>query len=63
VSTPDRRRLELQAALTAAGVAPRAGDGAAVHKLTQLDDATVDAVIGWIGAAAQRPSWPRPQTV
>ncbi|WP_407548500.1 hypothetical protein QOM21_04970 [Streptomyces sp. Pv4-95] len=55
VSTPDRRRLELQAALTAAGVAPMAGDGAAVRKLAQLDDATVDAVIDWIGAAAQRP--------
>ncbi|MFH8570455.1 hypothetical protein [Streptomyces sp. NPDC017993] len=63
VSTPDRRRLEMQAALTAAGVAPMAGDGAAVHRLAQLDDATVGAVIRWIGAAAQRPSWPRPQAV
>ncbi|MEV0372411.1 hypothetical protein AB0I10_21680 [Streptomyces sp. NPDC050636] len=53
VATPDRRRLDIQAALTKAGVAPAAGDAAAVRAIAGLDDATVAAVIGWIGAAAQ----------
>ncbi|MGW1378900.1 hypothetical protein ACWD6P_32170 [Streptomyces sp. NPDC002446] len=62
VALPDRRRLDVQAALTAAGVAPAAGDQAAVAELAGLSDATVRAVIGWIGAAAQA-SWPRPHAV
>ncbi|UQA97225.1 hypothetical protein [Streptomyces halobius] len=53
VATADRRRLDLQAALTKAGVAPAAGDAAAVRALARLDDATVAAVIGWIGTAAE----------
>ncbi|MFI6765476.1 hypothetical protein [Streptomyces sp. NPDC050355] len=62
VALPDRRRLDLQVALTAAGVAPAAGDQAAVAELAGLSDAAVQAVIGWIEAAA-RASWPRPHAV
>lgn len=62
VALPDRRRLDIQAALTAAGVAPTAGDQAAVAELVGLSDGTVQAVIGWIEAAAQA-SWPRPRAV
>lgn len=60
VARPDGRRLDLQAALTAAGVAPSDGDPAAMAALAALSDATVHTVIGWIEAAAQasRP-WPR----
>ncbi|UKY54211.1 hypothetical protein [Streptomyces inhibens] len=62
MALPDRRRLEIQAALTAAGVAPADGDAAAVAELAGLSDTTVRAVIDWIGAAA-RTSWPRPHAV
>ncbi|MFB6435549.1 hypothetical protein ACFCVY_02015 [Streptomyces sp. NPDC056411] len=62
VSLPDRRRLEIQAALTAAGVAPADGDPAAMAELAGLSEATVRAVLGWIGAAA-RASRPRPHAV
>ncbi|MFJ9407470.1 hypothetical protein [Streptomyces sp. NPDC101393] len=61
VSTPDLRRLDIQAALTAAGVAPVTGDSAAVHQIAHLDEATVTAVISWIGAAAQGSERARPR--
>ncbi|MCB5910717.1 hypothetical protein [Streptomyces pinistramenti] len=53
VSTSDRRRLDLQVALTAAGVAPAPEDAAALRALAGLDDATTTAVINWIGTAAR----------
>ncbi|MGX1851832.1 hypothetical protein [Streptomyces sp. NPDC055299] len=58
VAMPDRRRQELQAALSAAGVAPADADLAALAEIAGLGDTTVVAVIGWLGAAA-RASWPR----
>lgn len=62
VALPDHRRLDLQAALTAAGIAPAAGDAVAVTDIAGLGDATVRAVIGWIEAAG-RASWGRPHAV
>ncbi|MEU8781168.1 hypothetical protein [Streptomyces sp. NPDC048637] len=62
VAMPDRRRLDLQAALTAAGVAPTDGDLAALAEIAALGDTTVGAVITWLGTAA-RASWPRPHAV
>ncbi|MFE1173338.1 hypothetical protein [Streptomyces sp. NPDC058773] len=62
VAMPDRRRLELQAALTAAGVAPTDGDLAALAEIAALGDTTAGAVITWLGTAA-RASWPRPHAV
>ncbi|MFI7102398.1 hypothetical protein ACIBK8_23930 [Streptomyces sp. NPDC050161] len=56
VSTSDRRRLDLQVALTAAGVAPAPEDAAALRVLADLDDATTTAVINWIGTAARTAS-------
>lgn len=54
MAADDRKRLEVQAALTAAGVAPRAGDYAALRRIAALDDTSVAAVIGWIRTAAGR---------
>ncbi|MFH8680540.1 hypothetical protein [Streptomyces lydicus] len=62
VALPGRGRPDLPAALAAAGVAPSAGDQAALAELAGLDDTTVRAVIGWIEAAA-RASWSRPRAV
>ncbi|GAA2594669.1 hypothetical protein ACWCO0_08055 [Streptomyces tubercidicus] len=62
VALPDRRRQDLQAALTAAGVAPTDGDLAALAAIAALGDTTAGAVINWLGAAA-RASWPRPHAV
>ncbi|GAB7029559.1 hypothetical protein AB0G35_25895 [Streptomyces sp. NPDC021749] len=62
VALPDSRRLDLQAALTAAGIAPQAGDAVAVADIAGLGDAAVRAVIGWIEAAG-RASWGRPHAV
>ncbi|MFE2557285.1 hypothetical protein ACFXGT_14910 [Streptomyces sp. NPDC059352] len=44
----DRRRLELLAALTAAGVAPLPGDLEAIEVLCTLDDATHIALRRWL---------------
>ncbi|MEV4948560.1 hypothetical protein [Streptomyces sp. NPDC053755] len=44
----DRRRLDLHAALTTAGVAPLPGDLAAIEALCRLDDATHTALQRWI---------------
>ncbi|MEU8684139.1 hypothetical protein [Streptomyces sp. NPDC048611] len=62
VAMPDRRRLDLQAALTAAGVAPTDGDLAALAEIAALGDTTAGAVINWLGTAA-RGSWPHPHAV
>ncbi|WP_310726228.1 hypothetical protein [Streptomyces sp. N2A] len=62
VALPDHRRPDLQAALTAAGIAPEAEDAVAVAQIAGLGDATVRAVIGWIEAAG-RTSWARPHAV
>ncbi|MER6838944.1 hypothetical protein [Streptomyces platensis] len=62
VALPDRRRQDLQAALTAAGVAPTDGDLAALAQIAALGDTTAGAVIHWLGTAA-RASWPRPHAV
>ncbi|MFI5824940.1 hypothetical protein ACIA8I_38600 [Streptomyces rishiriensis] len=48
MAAADRRRLELQAALIRAGVAPEAGDLHAVDALSALDDTVNDAVRRWI---------------
>lgn len=44
----DRRRLELHAALTTAGIAPLPGDLAAIEALCTLDDSTHIALQRWI---------------
>ncbi|WP_328404467.1 hypothetical protein OHS70_35555 [Streptomyces sp. NBC_00390] len=44
----DRRRLDLHAALTTAGIAPRPGDLAAIEALCALDDRTNATVQRWI---------------
>ncbi|MGW0700167.1 hypothetical protein ACWD0A_12805 [Streptomyces sp. NPDC002867] len=44
----DRRRLDLHAALTTAGIAPRPGDLAAIEALSTLDDTTHTALQRWI---------------
>ncbi|MEU6934394.1 hypothetical protein AB4225_18700 [Streptomyces sp. 2RAF24] len=44
----DRRRLELHAALTTAGIAPRPGDLDAIEALCRLDDTTHTALQRWI---------------
>ncbi|MEV4333723.1 hypothetical protein AB0K02_24825 [Streptomyces sp. NPDC049597] len=47
----DRRRLDLHAVLTAAGIAPRPGDLAAIEALCALDDTTHAALQRWITRA------------
>ncbi|MFC8270941.1 hypothetical protein ACFUJR_00040 [Streptomyces sp. NPDC057271] len=44
----DRRRLELHAALTTAGIAPLPGDLGAIEALCGLDDTIHDALLRWI---------------
>ncbi|RKT05996.1 hypothetical protein BX286_4029 [Streptomyces sp. 3211.6] len=44
----DRRRLDLHACLTAAGIPPRAGDLHAIEVLTLVDDTTYAALRRWI---------------
>ncbi|MER7521065.1 hypothetical protein [Streptomyces sp. NPDC126499] len=44
----DRRRLELHATLTAAGIAPLPGDLDAIEALCRLDDTTHVALRRWI---------------
>ncbi|MCX5134819.1 hypothetical protein OOK06_22355 [Streptomyces sp. NBC_00340] len=48
MAAADRRRLELQAALIRAGVAPAPGDLHAVEELSALDDIVNDTVRRWI---------------
>ncbi|MEU7033901.1 hypothetical protein [Streptomyces sp. NPDC046237] len=47
----DRRRLDLHAALTAAGIAPLPGDLGAIEALCALDDTIHDALLRWITPA------------
>ncbi|MDT9700956.1 hypothetical protein [Streptomyces sp. P17] len=47
----DRRRLELHAALTTAGIAPLPGDLDAIAALCQLDDTTHAALRRWLNHA------------
>ncbi|MEU2392894.1 hypothetical protein [Streptomyces sp. NPDC007369] len=51
VSAVHRRRLELHAALTAAGIPPLAGDLHAIEALSALDDTANAAVQRWIAGA------------
>lgn len=44
----DRRRLDLHACLTTAGLPPRAGDLHAIEALSMVDDTTYAAVRRWI---------------
>ncbi|MET9962211.1 hypothetical protein ABZ128_24675 [Streptomyces sp. NPDC006326] len=44
----DRRRLDLHACLTTAGVPPRAGDLHAIEALSTVDDTTYAAIRRWI---------------
>ncbi|MFE7587470.1 hypothetical protein ACFU5Y_38595 [Streptomyces gardneri] len=46
----DRRRLELHAALTTAGIAPLPGDLDAIEALCALDDTTHIALRRWLSA-------------
>ncbi|MFE0603960.1 hypothetical protein ACFW2T_30905 [Streptomyces sp. NPDC058892] len=46
----DRRRLDLQAALTSVGIPPRAGDMVAIRALSALGDAVNSALVRWITA-------------
>ncbi|MDX3538638.1 hypothetical protein PV721_30710 [Streptomyces sp. MB09-01] len=46
----DRRRLDLHAALTTAGVPPTPGDLEAIRTLSALDDTTSAALVRWITA-------------
>ncbi|TXS19875.1 hypothetical protein EAO71_33545 [Streptomyces sp. ms191] len=48
----DRRRLDLHAALTTAGIAPLPGDLDAIEALCALDDTTHLALQRWITRAA-----------
>ncbi|MFD8411485.1 hypothetical protein ACFV2Q_06920 [Streptomyces sp. NPDC059650] len=54
VSAVHRRRLELHAALTAAGIPPLAGDLHAIEAVSALDDTANAAVQRWITDAR----WP-----
>ncbi|MGW7439217.1 hypothetical protein [Streptomyces sp. NPDC054849] len=47
----DRRRLDLHAALTAAGIPPLPGDLAAIRTLSSLDDTTHAALVRWINTS------------
>ncbi|RFU82254.1 hypothetical protein DY218_33810 [Streptomyces triticagri] len=48
ISPQDRRRLELHAVLTAAGIAPLPGDLEAIEALSRLDARVNAAVQRWI---------------
>ncbi|MEV8553539.1 hypothetical protein AB0L04_27465 [Streptomyces glaucescens] len=48
LSPADRRRLDLHAALTIRGIAPRPGDQFAVNAIGSLGDAVTAAVLRWI---------------
>jgi hypothetical protein len=50
LAAADRRRLDLHAALTVAGIAPRPGDAGAIEVLCTLDDVTVLTLLRWISS-------------
>ncbi|CCK25648.1 hypothetical protein BN159_1269 [Streptomyces davaonensis JCM 4913] len=52
VEPTDRRRLDLHAALTTAGIAPLPGDLDAIKALCRLDDPTQAALRRWINHGA-----------
>ncbi|GGT63361.1 hypothetical protein [Streptomyces purpureus] len=49
----DQRRVDLHAALTAAGIPPGLGDASAIDALSDLDTTTVSAVIRWINCGVR----------
>ncbi|MFI5667104.1 hypothetical protein [Streptomyces sp. NPDC051704] len=51
IGAAHHRRLELHAALTAAGIPPLAGDLQAIEAVSALDDSTNEAVRRWIAGA------------
>lgn len=50
LSDGDKRRLDLHAALTTAGIAPQPGDLEAIEALSTMNDHTARAVLRWIGS-------------
>lgn len=52
LTSPDRHRVDLHSALTAAGIPPLTGDSGAIRVLAELDDRTVEAVIRWVDSAS-----------
>jgi hypothetical protein len=50
VAPRDLRRLDLYAALTAAGIAPRPGDREAIEELSALSDSVHEALHRWLGS-------------
>ncbi|MET9736316.1 hypothetical protein ABZZ79_38560 [Streptomyces sp. NPDC006458] len=48
VSPADQRRLDLHAALTVRGIAPRPGDQDAITAISSLGDAVTDSVLRWV---------------
>lgn len=48
IAASDRHRLDLHAALTTKGIAPRPGDLEAISALCTLDEATLTTVVRWI---------------
>ncbi|GAA2618235.1 hypothetical protein [Streptomyces vastus] len=48
LSAADQRRLDLYAALTVRGIAPRPGDRYAVDAISSLGDAVTDSVLRWV---------------
>ncbi|CAM5692498.1 putative protein OS=Streptomyces glaucescens OX=1907 GN=SGLAU_29735 PE=4 SV=1 [Streptomyces glaucescens] len=50
LSPADRRRLDLHAALTIRGIAPRPGDQFAVNAISSLGDAVTAAVLRWVSS-------------
>ncbi|GGX63460.1 hypothetical protein [Streptomyces fructofermentans] len=56
VGPRDRRRLDLHAALTSAGVPPQCNDREAIDHLSDLPDSVSDCVQRWIQHATR--NWP-----
>lgn len=48
LSAADQRRLDLNAALTVRGIAPRPGDRYAVEAISSLGEAVTDSVLRWV---------------
>ncbi|MFF0203930.1 hypothetical protein [Streptomyces sp. NPDC005017] len=48
VSPADQRRLDLHAALTVRGIAPRPGDQDAIAAISSLGDTVTDSVLRWV---------------
>jgi hypothetical protein len=52
VDPRDLRRLDLYAALTAAGIAPRPGDREAIEALSTLSDSVHEALHRWLNSGS-----------